>query len=149
MNPNEAKRLGTYIRKARERAGLSQLALSRAVGKDSNTQILRLERGENLAPGPEFLAAIAKVLGLDVFDVYERAGYTERTDLPTLPVYLRAKYGDLPEDAASAITAYAERLARKHGVELAGPAPGEDETPEPAPNTTKKGGTRHANSRTR
>jgi hypothetical protein len=83
------------------------------------------------------------VLGLSLADVYARAGYAAPSDLPALTPYLRTKYGQLPESATDAIATYAARLAKRHGVDLTGPAPGEDELPEPT--TTKKktkGGTR-------
>jgi transcriptional regulator with XRE-family HTH domain len=144
MNPTQAKRLGAYLRKAREKARLSQNRVATTL-QVPNTTILRLERGENLAPRPELLSGIADMLGLDLFDVYERAGYAETSDLPTFNVYLRTKYGELPESASDAITAYAERLAKRHGVDLMGPQHGEDEQPEQP--ITKKGGTRHAKSK--
>jgi transcriptional regulator with XRE-family HTH domain len=146
MNPTQAKRFGAYLRRAREREGLSQARLAKLVGVD-NSRILRLERGDTLSPNADFLSNIADVLGLDLFEVYEKAGYAETSDLPELPVYLRSKYGDLPESATDAITAYAERLAKRLGIDLSGPEPGEDEAPEEQPKakaTSKKGGTSHA-----
>jgi transcriptional regulator with XRE-family HTH domain len=146
MNPTQAKRFGTYLRRARERAELSQARLAKLVGAD-NTRIMRLEAGITLNPAADFLSDIADVLGLDLFEVYEKAGYAETGDLPSFNVYLRSKYGELPESATEAITSYAERLAKRHGVDLSGPAPGEDELPDEQPKTkatSKKGGTSHA-----
>ena len=142
MNPTQAERFGAYLRRARERSGLSQARLAKLIGVD-NSRILRLERGDTRKPDADFLSNIVDVLGLDLFEVYEKAGYAETSDLPALPVYLRSKYSDLPESAAEDIAAYAEQLAERHGVNLAGPSPGEDEEPEEHV-TKRKGGTRHA-----
>lgn len=142
MNPTQAKLFGAYLRRARERSGLSQAGLAKLVGAD-NTRIMRLEAGITLNPAADFLSNIADELGLDLFEVYEKAGYAEKGDLPALPVYLRSKYRDLPESAAEDIAAYADKLAKRHGVDLSGPEPGEDEAPE-EPVTQRKGGTRNA-----
>jgi transcriptional regulator with XRE-family HTH domain len=148
MDEKQAKRLGTYLRRARAKSGLSQAALAEQVGV-RNTSILRLERGEFSNPRPELLEGIADTLGLDRFDLAERAGYINSEDLPSLRVYLRTRYGELPESTSDAITAYAERLARQHGVDLSGPAPGEDEEPEEQPKAraTRGGTTSHATTR--
>jgi transcriptional regulator with XRE-family HTH domain len=144
MNPNQAKRLGAYLRNEREHAGLSQARLAKLVGVD-NSRILRLERGDTLSPNADFLSQIVDALGLNLFDVYARAGYAAPDHLPALTPYLRTKYRDLPESATAAIATYAERLAKRHGVDLRGPAPGEDESREPVTTkSTKKGGTSHA-----
>jgi transcriptional regulator with XRE-family HTH domain len=146
MNPTQAKKLGAYLRKTREGVGLSQNRLA-GVLDVPNTTILRLERGENLAPRAELLAGIAEAIGAPLADVYALAGYDAPSELPTLKPYLRTKYRSLPAEAADQLEAYATRLAKRHGVDLSGPAPGEDESPEPSPRTKKKGGTSHATSR--
>ena len=116
-----------------------------------DSTIVRIESGFIASPRPDKLSKIARALGLSLAEVYGRAGYSVPEGLPTLRPYLRAKYRDLPPEAAEQIQAYAERLAQRHGVNLAGPAPGEDELPEDMPaakkststkRTTKKGGTR-------
>ncbi len=152
MNPKQAKRLGAFIRTARERHKLSQNRLAQLVGDVPNSTILRLERGENLTPRPDLLADIANVLGIKLADLYALADYTAPNELPTLTPYLRTKYRDLPEGDVKAISAYAAKLMQQRGVDLAGPAPGEDEEPEqPVPRaratpkktlqSKKKGGT--------
>ncbi len=149
MNPKQAKKLGTFVRTARERAGLSQKRLGELAGDVPNSTILRLERGDNLNPRPELLASIAEVLNVELADIYALAGYAAPRQLPTLTPYLRTKYHELSDGDVKAITAYAADLMKKRGVDLDGPAPGEDEAPEGAaprtrtPNTWKraKGGT--------
>lgn len=148
MKPNEAKKLGAYIRQVRISRALSQNRLADKVGVPNST-ILRLERGENLNPRPDLLADIANVLHVNLADLYGMAGYAAPRNLPSLTPYLRTKYRDLPPEASDQLEAYAARLMKKHGVDLSGPAPGEDEQPEPArrPTTKKsstkqKGGTR-------
>lgn len=137
MNPRQAKKLGAHIRTAREATGLSQKRLGEAVGVPNST-ILRLERGDNLTPRPDLLSDIADVLGISLADLFALADYAAPRELPNLTPYLRTKYRDLAEADVKAISAYAARLARVRGVDLNGPAPGEDEQPEPV--TKKKGG---------
>jgi transcriptional regulator with XRE-family HTH domain len=105
MGPQQAKRLGAAIRRARVAAGLSQnklaeLANERTRRADSkstlrNSTILRLERGEILAPRPDLLAAIASVLDVDAADYFTFAGYTTPNELPDVDAYLRAKFPTL------------------------------------------------------
>jgi transcriptional regulator with XRE-family HTH domain len=145
MKPNEAKKLGAHIKRARVARALSQNRLAEKVGVPNST-ILRLERGENLNPRPDLLALVANELHIDLADLYSMAGYESPSSLPSLHPYLRSKYRELPASATDEIAAYAARLMKKHGVDLSGPAPGEDEAPEPVTATkrtrAKKGGTR-------
>jgi transcriptional regulator with XRE-family HTH domain len=143
MPPDKVKQLGQYLRAQREARGLGSRELARLAGIPDST-IVRIEQGLIASPRPDKLARIAQALGLSLADVYAHADYAVPRDLPALQPYLRAKYRDLPAEAADAITAYAERLAKRHGVDLAGPAPGEDEAPEEPRKRTKvkKGGTR-------
>jgi transcriptional regulator with XRE-family HTH domain len=143
MPPDKAKKLGQYLKAQREVRGLGSRELARLAGIDDSA-IVRIEQGLIAAPHPEKLAKIARALGIELGEVYRHADYP-LPDLPSLKPYLRAKYRDLPAEAAERIEAYAERLARQHGVDLTGPAPGEDETPEEPtrkPARARKGGTR-------
>jgi transcriptional regulator with XRE-family HTH domain len=132
MNPRQAKKLGTFIRDARQAAGLTQMALGEQVGVPNST-ILRLERGENLTPRPDLLSDIADVLRIDLADLFALADYAAPSGLPNLAPYLRTKYRDLTASDVKAISTYAANLAKQRGVDLNGPAPGEDETPEGRP----------------
>ncbi len=138
MNPRQAKKLGAFIRTAREAEGLSQKRLGEAVGVPNST-ILRLERGENLTPRPDLLSDLADVLGIELADLFALADYAAPRQLPTLTPYLRTKYRDLSERDVRAITAYADKLAKERGVDLRGPRDGEDELPEELVAIRKKG----------
>jgi hypothetical protein len=91
-------------------------------------------------------------LKINLADLDDLAGYPVPNELPTLMPYLRTQYGELPERDVKAISAYAAKLMHQRGVNLSGPATGEDEDPEwPAPRkkpaakkvltSKKKGGT--------
>ena len=150
MPPQKAKQLGKYLRTGAKPRGWSARELAERSGVPDST-IVRIESGFIASPRPDKLSKIARALGLSLAEVYSHAEYSVPEGLPTLRPYLRAKYRDLPPEAAEQIQAYAERLAKRHGVNLAGPAPGEDELPEEVlaakkptsvKRTTKKGGTR-------
>ena len=127
MDDEQAKALGDLLRRKREELGLSTRQLGERAGLDGVT-VLRFEQGAFAAPRPDKLARVADVLGLSLADVYALADYAVPADLPNLRPYLRTKYRDLPAEDAEKIEAYAARLAKKHGITLAGPAPGEDES---------------------
>lgn len=126
MKPQDAKRLGKYLRNARSAKGWSAVALAKASGiSDSN--IIRLENGRISTPESDTLARLSKALDLNLADVYALADYAMPMDLPSFTPYLRTKYRDLPDDEIDKIERYAARIAKKHGVALDGPAPGADE----------------------
>ena len=127
MDDEQAKALGDLLKQKREELGLSTRQLGERAGLDGVT-VLRFEQGAFAAPRPDKLARVAEVLGLSLADVYALADYAVPADLPNLRPYLRTKYRDLPAEDAEKIEAYAARLAKKHGITLAGPAPGEDES---------------------
>ena len=128
MEPEQAKRLGTYLREARQAKGLSARQLG-DLTEINDATIVRFENGSFNAPAPDKLARIAKALDLPVADVFAHAEYASSSDLPSFTPYLRTKYRGLPDDATEQIEKYAARIAKKHGISLEGPAPGEDESP--------------------
>lgn len=132
MDDEQAQRLGRFIRTRREHLGLSSRQLQARCGV-RDTTIIRIEHGDIASPKADKLAKIADGLGLAVADVFALADYVAPAELPTLRPYLRARYRDLPDDAVDAIEAYTRRLAKRHGVDLDGPAPGDDETPATSP----------------
>lgn len=69
-----------------------------------------------------------RLMGEPFHCVAQRAGYSDATDLPAMPLYLRSKYTELPPDALQKIERHARRIAKQHGISLDGPAPGADET---------------------
>ena len=126
MDDKQAKSLGDLLRQKREALGLSTRQLGDIAGLDGTT-VLRFEEGAFAAPRPDKLARVAEALGLSLADVYAMADYAVPADLPNFRPYLRTKYRTMPSEDLEKIEAYAERLARKHGIDLAGPEPGEDE----------------------
>jgi len=127
MDDEQAKNLGKVLRDRREALGLSL----RQIGKLSempDVTVLRFEQGAFAAPAPDKLARLAAALGLTLADVYALADYAVPNDLPSFTPYLRTKYRDLPNEDIDAIERYAAKLAKKHGVSLSGPAPGQDES---------------------
>lgn len=126
MDENRAQALGKVLRDKREALGLSRKEVARRVNLPDVT-ILRIERGIIAAPRAAHLSVIAEALGLSAADIFTMADYTIPNDLPSFKPYLRTKYKDLPAADIEAIERYAANLARKHGVNLSGPAPGEDE----------------------
>lgn len=128
MDREQAKQLGAYLQNARQAKGLSLMALSEIAGVTDAT-ISRIETGTFRAPAPDKLAQIAAALELPLADVFTLAEYAIPNDLPSFTPYMRSKYHDLPDDAVQQIERYAQKLARKHGVNLEGPVAGQDENP--------------------
>ena len=128
VEPEQAKTLGRLLRTRREELGLSSRQLAEQAAMDDAT-IVRIEQGAFAAPAPDKLARIAEALGLSLADVYALADYTVPHDLPTFAPYLRAKYRTLPPKALSELKDYFNELTARYGIDPAGPAPGEDETP--------------------
>ncbi len=126
MEPKRAHALGSVLLEARKALGLSSTKIAELTDIDQAT-VIRLERGSIAKPDPEKLARVAEALGLNVADVFEMANYTIPSTLPSFKPYLRTKYGQLPPEDIEAIEKYAARLAKKHGIALSGPSPGEDE----------------------
>lgn len=126
MNPDQARALGTFLRGRRQELGLSTTQLGEAAEVNQAT-IVRLEQGKFVAPAPDTLARVARALKVSSSEVFALADYVGSEDLPSFKPYLRTKYRDLPTGEIEAIEKYAARLAKKHGIRLDGPAPGEDE----------------------
>lgn len=130
MNKCHTNEFGSWLKKQRLLTGYSTVRLAREVGINDAT-ITRIEHGSITAPDPKKLAGIARVLRLDLADVYARAGYAVADQLPSFEPYLRQRYGDLPPAAMADLDqAFAEVIAR-HGYVPGGPTSGEDETPDP------------------
>lgn len=117
MKPAESQQLGQVLKTRREACGLSTHRLAEAAEMDQAT-IVRLEAGSIVAPRPDKLSRIARVLGLSGADVFAFAGYTVPADLPTLRPYLQAKYNALLKEDLDRIEAYVARIAKKRGFDL-------------------------------
>lgn len=126
MKPEQAKELGQFLRTSRQAKGLSIRGLEAIAGVDDGT-IVRIEQGAFASPAPEKLAALAAALEVPLADVFALADYPLPTELPSFTPYLRSKYRDLPDSAVADMERYFARLAKKHGFDPNGPAPGQDE----------------------
>jgi len=126
MDEQQARELGRILRERREALGYSLRNLAERSGVPNNT-ILHFEQGKIASPAPDKVGRVAAELGMSLADVYSVAGWAIPDDLPTFKPYLRTKYANLPTEDVDAIERYATRLAKKHGISLSGPAPGEDE----------------------
>lgn len=129
MNSDQAKELGHRLRRRREKIGLSMRELAERAGTTHPT-IIRLEEGSIERPAADKLSRIADVLGLNLADVYAFVDYDSPAQLPSFRPYLRTKYRDLPRTAVEELERSFKRVAKRHGIDPDGPAPGEDEQPE-------------------
>lgn len=125
-NSTNATLLGNHLKKRRTELGLTLKEVGRRSDMtDSN--VLRIERGDIPQPRPETLKSLANVLGLELSDLFNLIGYVQPKSLPTFAPYLRSKYSNLPESAAKEMEANFARIAAKHGYDPNGPQHGEDE----------------------
>lgn len=111
MPRSKAKQLGKKIRDAREAKGLSLRALEAESGVNYST-ISYLEKGDFDSPSPKILESLSEALDLSLEDLYSVVGYTRPSALPSLPVYLRSKYGLSAADAAE-LEEHFEKLKNK------------------------------------
>lgn len=90
--------IGQVIRSLRKERGLSQYDVERlSGGKIPRYWINSLEHGDIKNPPQAKLAALSKVLGVTITDVYERAGIIEiPTDLPPSKRALLDAFDRLP-----------------------------------------------------
>jgi transcriptional regulator with XRE-family HTH domain len=128
VDEKQAKGFGKYLKKQREAKGLSARELGRRANVDDST-IVRFEQGAYANPAPDKLVRLAEALDLSVADIFAHAHYALPSELPTLPAYLRLKYGDLPATAMKDLERYVSQLADKYGLDADGPQRGEDERP--------------------
>ncbi len=110
MSPATDPKLGDFIRRHREKAGLSGYKLAEDAGL-SRSQVHRIEHGD-IQPGPDTLARIAGPLQVAVEDLLAVAGYTD--GLPSF-IYLREKYGLSDEAVAEAEEFFRDLQEREKG----------------------------------
>jgi transcriptional regulator with XRE-family HTH domain len=108
--------LGTCIRQARERAGLSLRNLEAITGI-SRPMLNRLEHDQLENPSPTVLQQVAEALELDSHDLFAFVGYRPSENLPGLAPYLRAKYQLPPDALAEASKALRDILAKYDGLQ--------------------------------
>jgi len=87
-----SKRLGEKIRKAREAKGVSVREFSETAGVAFST-LSRLESGLIYRPSTKILQRLSRALDIPLDELYVLAGYAHKEGLPSLPVYLRSKFG--------------------------------------------------------
>lgn len=126
MRDKNLKKLGKLISDTRTSSGLRLDDLVESTGIP-RTQLHRLEQGQLSQVQPARLRSLAGALQLPTSDLFSLAGYVIPEELPTFTPYLRSKYGDLPEAAKSELERSFRTIAKKHGYDPNGPAPGEDE----------------------
>ncbi len=125
MQSNDAQ-LADVISSARKAKGLSTRAVATEIGLDQSN-IVRLENGAVISPQPAVLEGLARVLDLDLADLYALAGYTKPSQLPAFAPYLRSKFAGLPDEAHDELEKSFRRIAKKYGYDANGPEPGQDE----------------------
>jgi len=128
-------RIATVLREAREANGLSIRQLADASGVDK-ALISRLESGTTRSPTRGTLNRLAGALHIERGRLYDAADMYAPAELPSLPVYFRRRYRQLPDEAVADIERYVAELHDKYGV--SGAKPGEDEEPEPQRRTAKR-----------
>ena len=126
LTENQAKQLAAIIAARRAELGLSLRQVALRSGIHASI-VGALEAGTTLSPLPDTLVAIAQALDLSVSDLYLLADWLPAGELPTLKLYLRAKYRELDERAIADIEAYANQRVKEHGG--TGPIDREDEQP--------------------
>jgi transcriptional regulator with XRE-family HTH domain len=126
MNPKQQTALAKRIRTLRTERDMSQAELGRQAGVASST-IVRIEQGAFASVSPDVLRSIAEALKIPAFELFELADIAVPNDLPQFTPYMRAKYRDLTPADVVAIETYAAKIAKRRGVSLTGPKPGEDE----------------------
>jgi transcriptional regulator with XRE-family HTH domain len=109
MNEKQAQVLGALLRAKRKELGYSTYKLAEAAGV-SNSTVVRFELGRFAAPSPEKLAKFAEALGLNLSDVYTKAGYVVPSDLPNFEIYLGSKYPELSKAAIKHLKTELEEL---------------------------------------
>ncbi len=126
MDQIRSQQFGKYIQSQRTNARLSARGLCALSGIDIAT-LVRLEQGKIKSPRLSTLTSLADALALPRADIFEVAGLSVPFDLPSLPAFLRSKYSALPELAVAEIDDYFQQTMQRHGLDLIGPRPGEDE----------------------
>ena len=110
--PQGPSPLGREIKRVRVARGYSLRALAEAARVDASG-LSRLERGRAATLAPASIARIARVLDVEVGDLYIAAGFEPIRPLPGIRSYLRAKY-DLPPAAVEALGAHFDLIEDRY-----------------------------------
>lgn len=114
MTEAQARQLGKFITRARERKGWSIRQVAREIGADP-AWILKVERGDYASPAPELLARVAEVLDIDAERMDRITRGHVSGNLPEVRTYFRAKFADLSDEDIGQIEALVADLQEEHG----------------------------------
>jgi transcriptional regulator with XRE-family HTH domain len=113
----QTMKLINLLGQKRKESGLSVNEVARRANVDPGT-VWGIEQGMIVTPRAESLMAIGGVLGILPADLFATVGWLTADELPTIGPYLRAKYGDVPdeaiEDIENHIAAVLEPYGRRH-----------------------------------
>lgn len=109
MNTHGRRAIAHILRRKRQALGLSATEVAHRASLDPGT-VTRIELEQINEPTPASLKAIAGVLDIAVSDLFVVADWIPHEELPSLLPYLRAKYGDLPQQAIDELEALISRL---------------------------------------
>jgi transcriptional regulator with XRE-family HTH domain len=113
MEIEQPSSLGDYLKRLRTERGLSLAEVAEKVDL-APSYLHYLEAGARKKPHPDYLNRLARFYDVLVEDLYALAGYTPADELPTLPAYLRSKYG-LSDDVIRELENYKDFLAEREG----------------------------------
>ena len=117
MTPKQTVQLINLLSNKRKESDLSVNEVARRANVDVGT-VWRIEQGQIPTPKAESLKAIGMVLGIPSVDLFAIVGWIPSGELPSFGPYLRAKYSQLPDEAAQEIKAHFEAVARKYGISV-------------------------------
>jgi transcriptional regulator with XRE-family HTH domain len=106
--------LGRTLKAARRGKHLTAYEVANRTGIVHRATIQRIESGEITRPRPETLQRLAQVLDLDLDDLLSLAGYAQLSDLPGFEPYLRARHGDLPDEAIAQLVDHFNLIEEKY-----------------------------------
>jgi transcriptional regulator with XRE-family HTH domain len=104
--------LGAHLHRLRITQRLSLRETARRADVDP-TWLSRLEQGTYGSPDLRAVGKVARVLEVDVEELYVVAGLSTGKGLPSFTPYLRAKY-DLPPEAVAQLEAHFQLLNDKY-----------------------------------
>ena len=113
MDQPHAQAFGSRLKERREALGFSTRALA-ALAEVNQATVVRLEAGRIAEPRPDKLRRLAEALQLPTGETFALAGYARANDLPSLPVYLRAKYPELTAADIERLEDYVTELLGEH-----------------------------------
>lgn len=121
MNTDQTVQLINILSKKRTECGLSVAEVARRAHIDV-AAVWRIEQGRIATPKAESLIAIGQVLGIPSIDLFTIVGWLKADDLPSLRIYLRAKFDDVSDDALADAESCITSVIKKHWTDGAGPA---------------------------